>query len=242
MPDGSFDTFDSDEDLDLDDELDAPRTRGSKKAAAKAAPDSRQLSIAMAASLPTDQAALLQIAEDALLAYDAHVRADRPREAEDARNLWEAVIYRYNGDTFFASYGGPDKAGYVVAAHTAAPPGQPMRWHQQGVMRVEVDGVAAALSCKGGFSLGGGYAWHVIDLGAPFFSPTGYQSFLGAPVIWGASLEEAAVIWLRSIIKAEKLTIIADDAFIRKRGAEYAFLKSLADPPRPPSGLMAFPF
>ena len=243
MADGNFDAFDIDEDLDLEDELAPPRRRGSKKATAKAAPDPRQLSIAMAATLPTDQAALLRIAEDALTAYDGHVRADRPREAEDARNLWEAVIYRYNGDTFFASYGGPDKAGCVVAEHTAAAPGQPMRWNQKGVMRVEVDGIIAALSCTGGFSLGGGYAWHVVDLDAPFFSPTGYQSFLGAPVIWGASLEDAAVIWMRSIIRQEKkLSIIAADQFVRKRGAEYAFLKDLKVAPSPPSGLMAFPF
>ncbi|MDP3610272.1 MAG: hypothetical protein Q8R98_00305 [Rubrivivax sp.] len=241
MADGSFDDFDIDEDLDL--ELEQPLKQGRKKIAAKAPPSTRDLAAELALTLPTDRQALIRIADEALTAYDAAILRDAPRSAEDARMLFEATIYRYNGDSWFASYGGDDAAGYVIAQATSAPPGSPMRWNQKGVMRVEAEGVAAALQCAGGFSLGGRYSWHALELDKPFFSNTGYQSFMSAPIIWGATFSEAALIWMRGVIRSEKsLSVIPEDAFIRTRPLEFGFLNSPVDEASPPRGLMAFPF
>jgi len=243
MADGSFDDFDIDEDLDHDPELDLQPRRGRKRASAKPAPSPRDLAAEMALSLPTDRGALIRVAGDALAAYDAAVVRDAPAAAEDARNLYDATVYRYNDDSWFASYGGPDRAGYVIAAATGAQPGDAMGWNQKGVMRVEVDGVVAALACDGGFSLGGGWSWHALELHKPFFSPTGYWSYLGAPVIWGATLREAAAIWMRAaMVDGKKLVMIPDGEFIRTRPLKYGFLNDQAAQSAKPVGLMAFPF
>lgn len=245
MADGSFDDFDSEEDFDLDLEQDLAHDKPSKRSRkGGVAPVSspRDLAVEVALTLPTDRDALLRIGEQALIAYDDAIRRDRPKAADEARTLFGAAVYRLNGDTFFASYGGPEAAGYILANYGAAPPGQPMRWAQKGVMRVETDGMIAALECGGGFSLGLAYSWHAIDLDAPFFSNTGYLSYLSAPIIWGASLEEAAVIWMRALIKAErKVAPVPPDAWIRKGGPKYPFLAK-PGAGSAPSGLMAFPF
>lgn len=242
MADGNFDDFEIDKDLDFDPDLEAPPKRGGKRAPVKAAPSARDLAADLALTLPTDRDALLRIAADALVAYDAAIVRDTPAAAEDARRLYDATIFRLNGDTWFASFVSNDAPGYVVARHTATPPGEAPRWNQQGVQRVEADGVVAALACKGGFDLGGQYSWHALELDKPFFSSTGYLSYLGPPIIWGATMQEAAVVWMRAVIRGErKLSIMPPDSFIRTRPLEYGHLIQ-APVASAPSGLMSFPF
>ncbi len=238
MADGNFGDFEIDEDLDFE----APPKRGGKRDPVKAAPSARDLAADLALTLPTDRDELLRIATGALVDYDAAIVRDQESAAEDARRLYDATIFRMNGDTWFASFGSDDAPGYAVARHTAALPGETPRWNQKGALRVEADGVVAALACKGGFDLGGQYSWHALELDKPFFSSTGYLSYLGPPVIWGATLQEAAAVWMRAVIRGErKLAIMPPDSFVRTRPLEYGHLIH-APVHSAPAGLMAFPF
>lgn len=80
---------------------------------------------------------------------------------------------------------GPEAAGCVLDAATAAPLGQIPLWGQAGDFVLDHHGMQVRIDLDGVFGIGAtalpfpGFAAHVVDRDAPFLSDTGFRSFLG---------------------------------------------------------------
>lgn len=201
-----------------------------------------------AMGLPADEPALLSRGRDALRAYDAAIRNEDELAAEDARQHYEATVWKLNGETWFGCQGGPESGGPRLAIHCAAQLGDDLLWAQKGAMIITVDGMRAVWDQPGGFHLGFGGSWNAIDLNKPFVSDTGFWSYLSAPVIWGATLREACEIWLRSEMssKERKPRPIPASAYCRTRPDRWADLEEASLPKpvtarMPANGFAAFP-
>lgn len=206
-------------------------------------PTEAQLHV-LADALPASDSDLLRAGRDAIMAYDAAIIAEAEMNADAARARYEAVLWKLNGRTYFASYGSGDAAGYRLAEFCAAAPGEPGRWGQACEFSVEAKGMHAILEARGGFSLGGGLSFnvHPEHMDAPFISETGYLSYMSPGIIFGAALPEAASIWLASLMRDKKPKIMPADAYARRCPSK----RSWVGAPRPKVGvgsdLMAFPF
>lgn len=181
---------------------------------------------ARAASLPSRDDELLRAARYAGEEYNAAILGEDQSAADAAALTYMAVIWKMNGGTNFGCIGGPDAPGYRVRDFCAQTPGLPGMWGQASEQLVEVDGVRAVLKSDGRIgSYCIGHSWHAVDLDKPFFSSTGFLSSMSLPIIWGATHEQAAAIWMREVIKNErKLVQIPQDAFIRTRPREFPWI------------------
>jgi hypothetical protein len=203
--------------------------------------------MAAAGRLPDDETGLFLVGRDAAERFDKAIADDNPKAAAAARVDYDATLWKLNGATNFGVQDGAASPGERMAEFCKAPNGAPFGWCQQGAFIVEAEGVRAVLTSRGGFFLGGLRAWHIIDLDKPFFSDTGFMSFLNAPIIWGATLEQAAPIWLRSIISKErKLARVKSDAFAIRKPTDWSHLSparisACAKTHLPPTGYALFP-
>ncbi|WP_227271258.1 hypothetical protein [Roseobacter weihaiensis] len=83
---------------------------------------------------------------------------------------------------------GPDAPGCVLERETAAPAGAVPIWGQAGAFEIEAASTTALIEISGMFGIGAtampyaGFSDRAKDKAAPFFSDTGYRSFLGASV------------------------------------------------------------
>lgn len=92
---------------------------------------------------------------------------------------------------------GPEAAGCVLDAATAAPEGSIPLWGQAGDFVLTISGMQVRIDLDGVFGIGAtalpfpGFAAHVVDRAAPFLSDTGFRSFLGfhMPLTPGLSVE-----------------------------------------------------
>jgi hypothetical protein len=82
--------------------------------------------------------------------------------------------------------GGPDAPGYVLMDSTAAPPRAVPMWGQKGEFDIKVGDMPVHVKMDGmigvsaGMSLWPGFSANVVAPEKPFFSETGYRSFIGA--------------------------------------------------------------
>lgn len=162
----------------------------------------------IAADLPDEAEQLIAAAGETLQAYDLAIRSDDPSAADAAEARYEAIVWKLNGGSFFASYDGEESAGGRIRNATAAAPGKAPMWGQAGEWLMDVSGIRVLVRCKGGLgTLGHHYDLHVVDVAKPFISPTGYQSHFGKPID-GATLEEALTIGIKSHLRASKKPIL----------------------------------
>lgn len=143
--------------------------------------DRDQYAAELADELPTDDDELLAIAAAAIGELHAAVIAGDLTMAEQAAQRYEACIWKWNGGTFFGSSGDETATGNVIGRHCRAEPGPAPMWGQRGAFLVVVDGVRALVEFETGFGpLHCHFAFHAIDLDAPFVSETGYWSHFDA--------------------------------------------------------------
>lgn len=181
----------------------ASKRRGKGAKAGGYDPDARDNLIAQIAStLPDDREGLLADAVAGEAAYDAAFCAGDWERAAEIRTRKEAVIWKLNGGSFFASWAEDDSAGYVVSNHCAAAPGQVPTWGQAGEWVMTVSGMRVRIVKSDGTRNGGGdFAMHVVDLDRPFLSDTGYRSCLGAGSGRGGTVEEVAEAVILGLIE-----------------------------------------
>ena len=198
----------------------------------------------IADTLPDTEDQLLRAGKEAIFAYDAAIMGEAETAAEAARARYEAAIWKLNNRDHFASYGSDDAPGPRMAKYCAAAPGTPGLWGQACEFIVEARGVVAILQAKGGFSLGGGFGWYVHPdrHDSPFISPTGFQSYMSPSIILGATLKQAAEIWLAAIVAAKPPAVMPADSFARTRHYKWPWIGAEQPTASPAGSLMAFPF
>lgn len=78
-----------------------------------------------------------------------------------------------------------DAPGCVLARETAAPAGSVPLWGQEGDFTITLDAMCVRISLDGMFGIGSssmpfpGFYAHAVDRDRPFFSETGFRSFIG---------------------------------------------------------------
>lgn len=90
---------------------------------------------------------------------------------EYALQTYEAVVWKLNGGSFFASRDScnPDAGGNVVDRYCAASPGQDPMWGQNGEFLICVLGMRARVEIMEGFGRAAvRMHFHVVDLHRPF--------------------------------------------------------------------------
>lgn len=181
----------------------------------------------IAATLPDDPAELLRAAFSAVESIDRSVLAGELDAADAARNTYEAIVWKLNGGTMFASLDGPEAPGNVVAAHCAAAPGIAPGWAQDGEFLVTAAGVRARVVVSHGFkSFGRHFAFHAVDRDRPFISQTGFRSHFQSPVV-GRTVEQMAAAVLESLV-AEQGGRVAIDRASRDRIEVPAWVQTIA--------------
>jgi len=114
--------------------------------------------------------------------------------------------------TTFGIIAGDDAPGCVLERETQAPAGTVPLWGQSGDFIIDVDGMHVRIEQDGIFGIGAssmpwpGFSAHIVDRDKPFFSETGYRSFLGihAPMVPGMTPDTVAVEVIRGLIASER--------------------------------------
>jgi hypothetical protein len=113
----------------------------------------------------------------AMLAGDVPTAMKVREEAHD-------LAYKVNGGDV-AIKGGPDAPAYVLERATAAPAGTVPMWGQTGQFTIHLGAIPVRIEQEGMFGIGAsfgvwpGFGAHAVDYQKPFFSETGYRSFVG---------------------------------------------------------------
>lgn len=206
----------------------------------------------IAAELPEDQGALLAASLAATEAYHAALIAGDVDAAEAASERREAIIWKLNGGSFFASYADPDSAGNQVEAYCRAAPGEEPKWGQYGEFVITVDGVRAVVEVVNGFGRNAtGLQFHAIDLDRPFISETGFRSHFATNTCGTTVAEVARGVMRETLAKGDRHGIAPTfrDS-IENRAERWAWLDSEARAAAPAptvtyvegDGQMAFAF
>lgn len=148
-----------------------------KRSKAAAPADRDQYAAELAAELPVEGVELLALAAASVGELHAAVLACDGEGAERAAQRYEACVWKLNGGTFFGSNGDESAAGCVIERHCRAEPGFVPMWGQRGEFLITVEGIRALVEFDAGFGLlHCHFAFHAVDLDAPFISETGYRS------------------------------------------------------------------
>lgn len=153
--------------------------RNKRKAVAAPIEDRAGRMVALAEELPDERAELLAASLKAVHALHAAVLESDGAAAEDASDRYDAVIWKLNGGTFFASRDcrNLDAPGHVVERHCAARPGDVPMWGQVGEFLILVDDIESVVEVRGDFGLfRAGFDFHAVDPTAPYISETGFKS------------------------------------------------------------------
>nr|WP_012443532.1 hypothetical protein [Salmonella enterica]ABS71067.1 KlcB [Salmonella enterica subsp. enterica serovar Dublin] len=166
----------------------------------------------IAASLPEDRGELMDAAAEAIRQYDAAIVGCDDDAAHSARDRYEAVIWKLNGNSFFGTKADADSPGYQVERHCAATPGTVPLWGQKGEFLMTVEGIRAVVEFGDGYgSMYAHFAFHAVDLDLPFISETGYRSHF-TPVMGGMTVDEAAEAIMRAILAEKGRVLIKPDS------------------------------
>lgn len=190
------------------------KTRAKKAQAPAAQPTRQQRAEKIAATLPDDEAGLMKAARAAVLAFHTAVMGGNDEALEGARDAYDAVIYKLNGNTSFASYGDDNAPGYRVERHCAAEAGAVPMWGQAGRFVVDMGAFSVDVEYRGLASIGSRmvetFVFRAVDLDKPFISETGYQSHHYA-LQAGRSVGEVARLILAQLVKDRGTVKIEDD-------------------------------
>lgn len=154
----------------------------------------------LAATLPNATPALLDVAMTAFRDINAAVRAGDDAGLTLAYSLYDAVVWKLNGGTFFGAAAGPEASAAVVAQHCAAPAGAVPLWGQHGEFQIEVEGIRAVVRFDGRWMMTSvHFEFHAIDPDTPFISETGYLSHF-AHSVSECPVDAAAALYMRAIL------------------------------------------
>ena len=199
--DDDFDLDDADFELDADDDdmIPAKPGRGPSEI------DLRyQAAMRIAQDLPDDDTAMLDVARRALTAFDEAIRAEDMPAMTAASDQYQAVVWKMNGGTFSGCETQEGSSNRIRFALTAEPGKEPI-WGQRGEFLVDVAGVRVVVVSNGGTGgLSLRFCMHAASAAGPFISETGYRSLCGTPVVMGATVAEAAAIWIQAILAEKK--------------------------------------
>lgn len=186
----------------------------------------------LAASMPDEQATLLEVAADAVDNLHCAVLVDDAEGAAGAMAWYEAVIWKMNGGTFFGCNADSDSPGKVVERYCQADPGTVPKWGQKGAFVVVVDGMRVLVEFGFFGSQGGAnFSFHAVDLDALFISETGYRSHFDG-LRFGSTVEDAAKGILADYIKDKRHNIKDSDRDRLASSPLPAALASLRPPAR----------
>ena len=151
----------------------------------------------------THYRALLEKNNEAMLAGDVARAMATRKEAE-------RLAIKLNGGEF-GILAGPDAPGYVLMRETAAPTGTVPMWGQEGDFIVKVGEMPVHIQMDGMLGLGArvsvwpGFSANTVEPDKPFFSETGYRSFLGvhAHLVPGLTPDEFAREVIAAHIKGD---------------------------------------
>lgn len=150
--------------------------------------------IRIAATLPTDEPSLIEIARAAADDYDRAVMAADDTAATAAHERYDAAVYRLNGDSFFGCRADDEAAGGRLGAACAAVDGQVPRWGQRGRFVITVQSMRVLVEFRPVLDC---WAHHfelrIVDRTRPFISPTGYQSIFVRHLVGGLTTEATAM-------------------------------------------------
>jgi hypothetical protein len=132
------------------------------------------------AHLPGEIEAAIRYHRTQIKAFHAAVQAADLDTADKIRDEAHMMAVKVNhGEAGILA--DRDSPGYVIARRCAAKAGKVPLFGQEGRFRIGVGGVTVLIAMDGMFGLGGplpGFAAHAVDFDPPFFSETGYRSFL----------------------------------------------------------------
>lgn len=210
--------------------------RKAKDVAASSADDREERAARLAAAMPSDPAALLDVAADAVRALHAAVLASDGDAAAAADDCYEAVIWKLNGGRFFGCLADEDSAGRVVERHCRAAPGAVPLWGQSGAFVVTVNGMRAIVevSDRIGSRIGTNHVsfeFHAVDLDRPFISETGYRSHYNS-LRAGFTVDQVAAAILAELQKGKPKLIEADYRDRLAADPVPAWVAELVPPPR----------
>lgn len=170
--------------------------------------------------LPADDAALVKLAGDMLELFNDAVRTNSLSQMESAALRYSLVVYRLNGDTFFAC-GVDDGSMTRLKRQLAAPAGTVPGWGQAGEWLIEIDGMRIRVeSDAGDLNHLHSVDFRAVDADALFLSSSGYRSHFMAPERWlGHSFGGAVRLELERLLQGD-CKPCAIDAKYRDKGFE----------------------
>lgn len=210
--------------------------RKTKDAAAGSVEGREDRAARIASLLPSDPAALLDVAAGAVRALHAAVLAGDAGAAAEADERYEAVLWKMNGGRFFGCLADENSSGRVIERHCRATPGAVPLWGQSGAFAVTVNGMRAIVkvSDRIGSRIGTNHVsfeFRAVDLDRPFISETGYRSHYDA-LRAGFTVDQVATAILAELQKGKPKLIEADYRDRLAGEPVAAWVAELVPPPR----------
>lgn len=135
----------------------------------------------LADALPVEQEALLRLSLATVEAIHAAVMAGDIGGAGEARETYDAIIWKLNGGTFFGCKASEDSAGRIVEKFCQAVPGVVPMWNQIGEFCISVNGVRSLVRYNSSYGISTiNFNFECLDLDSVFISETGYMSHFGS--------------------------------------------------------------
>ena len=162
------------------------------------------------AHLPSEIAAGIEAYRKMIEDHDRAMRAGDEKSAMAVRKEANRLAVKLNGGEM-GVLGGPAAPGYVLMRETAAHKGTIPLWGQEGDFNIDVNGTPVRIDMDGmlgicaSMSLWPGFGAYAVDASKPFFSETGFRSFLGihANLVPGLTPDAFAREVIASHIKGE---------------------------------------
>lgn len=146
----------------------------------------------VAASLPNEQAALLELAKSTVNDFNHAVVNERISDAKTAISIYEAIVWKLNGGSFLGCAAGENSPGSMVDNYCRAVPGDVPKWGQKGEFVVVVDGMRILVEFEGfGVIQSIKFVFHAVDLDKWFISSTGYKCHY-ASLEYGLTVDQMA--------------------------------------------------
>lgn len=158
----------------------------------------------IASGLPEGESELLEQARQAVLMLNTAVLSADSAGADTAAQLYDAVRYKLNGNTFRACSVGNPSVTQRIEAYCAAEPGTVPMWGQCGEFLLDMGTYRLWVTCNMTFGMQMPHMeFHAVDLNRPFLSESGYRSnfisFVGRNTVDEAARAIAATMAPRKI-------------------------------------------
>lgn len=161
---------------------------------------------ALAATLPECESKLLELARQTVNALNTAVMEGDETGAKKSSDLYDAVCYKMNGNTFKGCSVGNPSVRQRIEDYCSAVPGTVPLWGQAGEFMLDMGVYRLWVKCSTKFGMWmPHFEFFAVDLNRPFLSETGYRSVF-ASFAGKATVEEAA----RTLAKAMPLRKIED--------------------------------